>query len=155
MECSATELARLFSATVQTITKLAREGIVVRKGRGKYDREKSITNYICHLRDTAAGRGGASAVESLSDERARLAKEQADHAALKNAQMRKELLPASEVEATWSGFVTDARALLLAVPTRVQQRLPHLTSHDVAEIEAEQREALKALGSYGSGHANS
>lgn len=154
MECSGGELADLFRVSVQTITKLAREEIVVRKGRGKYDREKSITNYICHLRDTAAGRGGATAVESLSDERARLAKEQADHAALKNAQLRRELLPAAEVEATWSGFVTDARALLLAVPTRVQQRLPHLTQHDVSEIEAEQRDALRALANHGSGDTN-
>lgn len=149
MECSAPELASLFSATVQTITKLAREGIVVRTSRGKYDREKSITNYVCHLRDTAAGRGGASAVESLSDERARLAKEQADHAALKNAQLRGELVPKSDVLATWSSMASDIRAGMLAVPSRVQQRLAGLTTVDVETIDAEIREALKTLGEDG------
>lgn len=145
MECSAGELVRLFQATVQTITKLAREGIVVRTGRGKYDREKSITNYICHLRDTAAGRGGSDGVQTLTDERARLAKEQADHAALKNEQLRGELVKAVDVEAAWAGIVSDLRSGLLAIPTRVQQRIPTLSSADAMTIDAEIRETLTVL----------
>jgi phage terminase Nu1 subunit (DNA packaging protein) len=35
---------------------------------------------------------------------------------------------------------------MLAVPSRVQQRLPHLTAHDVAEIDAEVRAALIEIG---------
>lgn len=34
------------------------------------------------------------------------------------------------------------RASTLTVPTRVSQRLPHLTAHDVAEIDAEVRVSL-------------
>jgi phage terminase Nu1 subunit (DNA packaging protein) len=34
---------------------------------------------------------------------------------------------------------------LLAVPSRVQQRLPHLTAHDVAEIDREVRAMLTQL----------
>jgi hypothetical protein len=39
-----------------------------------------------------------------------------------------------------------SRASTLAVPSRVSQRLPHLTAHDVAEIDAEVREALTEIG---------
>ena len=39
-----------------------------------------------------------------------------------------------------------AGAGMLAVPTRVSQRLPHLTPHDVAEIDAEVRAVLAGVG---------
>jgi hypothetical protein len=35
---------------------------------------------------------------------------------------------------------------MLAVPSRVSQRLPHLWAHDFAEIDAEVREALTEIG---------
>jgi phage terminase Nu1 subunit (DNA packaging protein) len=38
---------------------------------------------------------------------------------------------------------------MLAVPSRVSQRLPHLTAHDLAEIDAEVRAALTEVGSDG------
>jgi hypothetical protein len=38
---------------------------------------------------------------------------------------------------------------MLAVPSRVAARLPHLSKHDVAEIDAEIRAALAELGEDG------
>ena len=35
---------------------------------------------------------------------------------------------------------------LLAVPSRVQQRLPHLTAHDVSELDREIRDVLAEVG---------
>jgi phage terminase Nu1 subunit (DNA packaging protein) len=35
---------------------------------------------------------------------------------------------------------------MLAVPSRAAQRLPHLSAHDVREIDAEVRAALTELG---------
>ena len=34
---------------------------------------------------------------------------------------------------------------MLAVPSRISQRLPHITPHDVAEIDAEVREVLTEI----------
>jgi terminase small subunit / prophage DNA-packing protein len=56
------------------------------------------------------------------------------------------LLDAAEVENEWSGVLRTVRAGMLAVPSRVAQRLPHLTAHDVAEIDAEVREVLTEIG---------
>lgn len=64
-------------------------------------------------------------------ERARLAREQADNVALKNAILRRDLVPASEVEKEWSGIIRQARAGVLAVPPRLRQLIPTL-SPDVA-----------------------
>lgn len=78
-------------------------------------------------------------------EKIRLANAQAVKVELQNAQARKELLPAKAVEAEWSAVLRDVRAGMLAVPSRVQQRLPHLSAHDVSEIDREIRDALAAL----------
>jgi phage terminase Nu1 subunit (DNA packaging protein) len=52
------------------------------------------------------------------------------------------------VAKVWSGST-------LTVPSRVSQRLPHLTAHDVAEIDAEVREALTEIGEDRLGYAPS
>lgn len=150
MECTGPELQDHLDLSHNTIARLEKEGVVVRIKRGVYDLDQSRLRYIRHLRDTAAGRGGSSAVESLSEERARLAKEQADHVALKNAQMRGDLVAKEDVISTWSGILSDVRAGLLAVPSRVQQRISNLTSHDIEAIDSEIRDALRTLGEDGS-----
>ncbi|GGE96133.1 MULTISPECIES: DNA packaging protein [Stappia] len=78
-------------------------------------------------------------------ERARLVKEQADHAALKNALLRQDLLPAADVEREWTDMLRRVRSRLLAVPSRLRQVLPHLTAHDVGAIDTELRHALEDL----------
>jgi phage terminase Nu1 subunit (DNA packaging protein) len=81
----------------------------------------------------------------VESERDRLAREQADNMALKNAALRRELVPAVEVEATWAEIMRRVRSRLLAVPSRVRQGCSHLTAHDVALIDAELRRALDDL----------
>lgn len=60
--------------------------------------------------------------------------------------MRGELVEASAVEAEWANVLRTVRAGMLAVPSRVAARLPHLSKHDVAEIDAEIRGALSEIG---------
>jgi phage terminase Nu1 subunit (DNA packaging protein) len=45
------------------------------------------------------------------------------------------------------GILRTARAGMLAVPSRVTQRLPHLSAHDVSEIDREVREVLTEVAS--------
>jgi phage terminase Nu1 subunit (DNA packaging protein) len=56
--------------------------------------------------------------------------------------MRAELVEAAAVEAEWSGVLRTVRAGILAVPSRCAARLPHLTAHDISEIDQEIRAAL-------------
>jgi len=125
---------------------LARRGIVVRAGRGTYMVEKSLRRYCSHLRDLVTGRGGESAIASVTVERDRLAKAQADLAEAKGRRLRRELVPAADVESEWSSILRTVRAGMLAVPSRVQQKLPHLTTHDATVIDAEVREVLTEVG---------
>jgi phage terminase Nu1 subunit (DNA packaging protein) len=88
----------------------------------------------------------AAPLARATKERGRLAAAQADIAEQKAAKLRGELVEAAEVEAEWSGVLRTVRAGMLAVPSRVSQRLPHLSAHDVSEIDAEVRAALVEIG---------
>jgi phage terminase Nu1 subunit (DNA packaging protein) len=88
----------------------------------------------------------AASLKKASIERGWLAAAQADIAEQKAARMRGEMVLAADVESEWSAILRTVRAGMLAVPSQVSQRLPHLTVHDVAEIEAEVREVLTEIG---------
>lgn len=139
-------LARLFGVTTRTIRSLAQQGAVVRAGRGSFDFAASVKRYVEHLRETAKGRGDQKTVAALASQRTRLAREQADGVALKNAQLRGELVEASAVEREWSEVLRGVRAAMLTVPSRVQRRLPTLSLTEVATIDAEVRDLLSEVG---------
>jgi len=88
----------------------------------------------------------ADSLVKVTNERARLAHAQADLAEQKLARQRGSLLEAEAVEREWSDVLRTVRAGMLAVPSRVAQRLPHLSAHDVSEIDAEIRVVLIELG---------
>ena len=71
----------------------------------------------------------------LTEERARLAKEQADHTALKNAALRGELIPADEAERRWSDEMVALRAVMLGAVNDIPAVLPHLSTFDISEID--------------------
>lgn len=140
---STAALARLLGCTDRTVQQLCARGIIPRAARGQYPLPEAVQRYVEHLRDVAAGRGGEEGVHDLTQERARLAKEQADGAALKNAALRGELVEAEAVRREWSDILRGVRSAMLAVPSRVRASLPHLTAHDVEVLDAELRRALE------------
>jgi phage terminase Nu1 subunit (DNA packaging protein) len=91
----------------------------------------------------------APALAEASKQRGRLAAAQARIAELKGRKLAGELVEASAVEAEWSNVLRMVRAGMLAVPSRVAARLPHLSKHDVAEIDQEIRTALVEIGKAG------
>jgi len=91
---------------------------------------------------------------AASASRARLAESQAVLVALKAAKLRGELVEAAAVETEWSGMLRTVRAAMLAVPSRVAARLPHLTPADVVEIDAEVRAALAGAFAHRGAHVS-
>lgn len=78
--------------------------------------------------------------------RGRLANVQARLAEAKLGKLSGELVETAEVEREWSGICRMLSAGMLAVTSRVAQRLPHLTKRDLAEIDSEIRAVLSELG---------
>ena len=143
---SAPVLARWLGVSGKTVYELAKAKIAVRTQRGLYDLEASVTRYCEHVRRTASQRGGEASLEAMRAQRIRIAKAQADSLEAKNLEAAGKTFSADLVEQTWSDTIRRSRALVLAVPSRCRQRLPHLTQHDVSEIDHELRAALTELG---------
>jgi phage terminase Nu1 subunit (DNA packaging protein) len=145
-DVTAAELGAWIALSEQAVRDLTRRGIVVRSGRGRYALRASIQAYCQHQRKAVTGRGAEAAAATARD-RGRLARAQADLAEAKAQSVRGELVEASAVEAEWSGVLRTVRAGCFAIPSRAAQRLPHLTTHAVALIDAEVRAALTEIGS--------
>ncbi len=141
---SAAELGRMVGITGRQVRSLGDRDIMVRLGDG-YHLEQSVKAYCAFLREIRRARGGDAATDAAT-ERGRLARARAEQVETKNAILRRELVPAAEVEAEWSSILRTVRAGLLAVPSRCAARLGHLTAHDVVEIDAEVRAALTQIG---------
>ncbi len=79
---------------------------------GKYDLDECRKAYIENIREQAAGRASAGELV-LSDERARLAKEQADAKEMENAVMRADLVYIEDVAKQIENQLTKVRTRLL------------------------------------------
>jgi phage terminase Nu1 subunit (DNA packaging protein) len=140
------ELAAFLGLANARLRTLARDGVMVRVSRGRYDVRKSLQNYLARLRDGAKLGGKAGPVtDELKAEKLRLARQQADKIELHNAASRGEMVRAADVEREWANVLRDVRSTMLSVPSRVGSKLAHLSAHDVAEIDSEIKAALEGL----------
>ena len=139
---SEAELADLLGITSRQIRNLAADGVAKKAGPARYELRASVRAYAESLR-AKASRGRVKADDpELRAERLRLAAAQAEKVELSNSRTRGELIPAREVEAAWAGILREVRAAMLAIPSRVNQSLPHLTAHDLGALDREIRDTL-------------
>ncbi len=80
----------------------------------------------------------------LQQERARLAKEQADGQELKNAVLRKELIPVKMLEFALADISEQVSSILESIPLKVKKNLPKLTASEVEIITREIKKAMNA-----------
>lgn len=114
------EVAAHLDLTRQAVSQMVAEGHLP-GGSAGLDLDACRVAYIRRLREQAAGRMGAPAGDDgldLVQERARLAKEQADKTAMENAARRGEMVDAKEVARAVGQMLGMARARLLALPAR-------------------------------------
>jgi hypothetical protein len=119
-------------------------GVITRHepGRG-YVLDEVRVQYIRHIRGRASGHGDGA---TLSAERAKLAAEQRETAALRNATTRGDLVSVKEIVTAFTGDLVVHRDLLLGIPGKAANDCEGKTR---AEIEAilvdEINSALAAL----------
>ena len=141
---SGVELGELIDLHERQVRKLAERGVIERLGRGRYDPAKAIVAYIRHLREEAAGRAsdGSRAIGlDIVSERARLAKENADMRARRNAQEAGELVAVTLVTQAVVNLIAMSKAHLLKVAPRIAGRDAKLRARIQEAIE----EALEEL----------
>lgn len=145
------DFAKLIGVSAGRVSHMVRDGLPVEPdGRIDVARGKLwIQANVDPKRSAAQSAQGEmpfAAAPDASAERVRLLREQADYAALKNAEKRRELVPSSEVEKIWESEWRQLRSAILAAPSRLRQVLPHLATSDIAEIDAELRRILEEFG---------
>ena len=112
-----TVIARLLDLTERRVQQLARDGVIPRSERGRYDLIGAVRGYVRYLRDQILKDGAATADYGV--ERARLMRARADLAEMEAAQKRGELIPAREVVTAWTEVVALLRARLLVLPDKI------------------------------------
>ncbi|WP_412048642.1 hypothetical protein ACK6D9_11640 [Hoeflea sp. Naph1] len=142
MNMKPAELALLLGVTERRLGQLHADGLVVKTGRGQYDAPATVQAMLAAASGKAAG---AAVALDLDKERARLAAEQADGHALKNATTRAEMVRAADVVREWQGIIGTVRSAMLAVPSRCRRRASTFGTAEIEIIDREIRDALEAL----------
>lgn len=148
-------LAKLFHLTERRIQQLARDGVIPKPEKGRYDLAGCVQAYVKYLQERANGRGDIEPQDAYL-ERARLLKAQADKTELEVKAMNGELIAAERAEFLWSGLVSAFRARLLALPVRCAQIVTSLTNYTEIEacLRAQVYEALNELSRYDPGQGD-
>lgn len=132
-----TALAVLVDLGRTRFTELEAKGLFARDESGLYDVADNVRRYVRWLREQASGRGG-SAGEQLSINRAQLAKEQSDKAAMDNAVRRGELLETDRVIEEYLSDLGELRAGLYTIPSKVGQECETMTPAEISAFVAQQ-----------------
>jgi len=133
------EVAAHLGVSAKYISDLIGKGVLKRAPVGKYDLDECRKAYIENIREQAAGRASAGELV-LSDERARLAKEQADAKEMENAVQRGDLVYIEDVAKQIENQLTKVRTRLLSVPTKVAPEAHSCAS--VREVQAVIEQAI-------------
>lgn len=108
------EVAKLLDITERRVSQLVKDGTIPRPNNGDYNLSACVIAYIRFLRKENQGGGSAS----LTDERARLAKMQADKVEHDLKVARGEFIPVKGAAWAWGKVIQQARARLLALPVK-------------------------------------
>ena len=135
----AKRLAALLGLSVQDVHQ-ENVFIKVSGSAGQFLFDTSVRNYVRHLREVAAGRQGSEL--NAIDENARLKIAQRKNYELKNAALEGELISMDDLKEAWGVIVGTLKAMVLSIPSRCQEKLPHLP---LADIEAIRKVARKVL----------
>ncbi len=127
-------IAKLFDLTERRVQQLAKEGVIPKSSKGKYELVPSVKGYINYLKAKSFGTNDIVSSDIAID-RGRLLKMQADKLAMEMDTAKGQLLDREEVKAGWINLLTRCRARLLAIPNRLAYQLTSTTNvHEIAQI---------------------
>lgn len=135
-------IAKLLRLTERRVQQLAKEGVIPKAERGRYELAPAVQGYIGYLQERIAG--NASQVDSIDyhKEKARKIKAEADMAEIEASKRRGEAIDAAEVKRAWQLILGEIRANLIgATPTRIAQLIRGL--EDETEVKRIVREEIE------------
>lgn len=151
---SSTVLANLFGLTPRRIRQLENEGVIKKVARGKYSLQENIKSYITFIKTTVNLKENTITSEEIKinydEEHALLEKRKREKIELELAAMRGTMHFSEDVERVMNDMLSNFRAKVLALPSRVAPRLIGIdTIADIQEIlQIESLEVLQELSEY-------
>jgi phage terminase Nu1 subunit (DNA packaging protein) len=145
---TAEAIAGLLNLTPRWVRQLAKEGVIPKPERGKYDLTGAVQGYVKYLQARADGRGVEG--QDAHTERVRLVRARARRAELEADALEGTLLLENDVVFAWQQIISAFRARTLAIPSRLAPQLVMI--HDRKTIQAiltqEVRAALQELSGF-------
>ncbi|MFG6501266.1 terminase small subunit, Nu1 [Sulfitobacter sp. 1A15106] len=127
-------IAKLLMLTDRRVQQLAKEGVIPKAERGRYELAPAVQGYIRYLQDRAAGSAVQSGTIDYHVEKARKTKAEADIAEIEAAKRRGDAIDAAEVKRAWQLILGEVRANLLGnTPQRITSLV--LGLNDEAQIK--------------------
>lgn len=145
------EVADHLDLSVKRVSELIRDGILPsKKGRSPLNIDVCRVAYISYLRKLG-GYNKRSGTGDIAEEKARLTKAQADKAELEVQQIEAKLIPAELVLDTWIEYVSNSRAKILGLPSRIAHQVITVDQYSEAEsiIKEQVYEILNELAQNG------
>jgi|TARA_S200002703_G_scaffold108457_1_gene94246 phage terminase Nu1 subunit (DNA packaging protein) len=109
-------IAKLLDLTERRVNQLAKDGVLPKSARGRYELVPVVRAYIRFLREKTVNTDVGA--DDYAAHRARLTSAKADMAEMEREQMKSNLIPADDVADAWDAMVSNMRAKLLSIPTK-------------------------------------
>lgn len=114
------ECARWLRLSERRFRELVDEGVITKAtGKGGYELETVVGEYVENLRQVAAGRGGDIEQKSKATEEARRQRLMGDKLELEVDEMRGSLVPIGQIARAWHSIVIILKTRLNAIPAKV------------------------------------
>lgn len=134
-------IAKLFNLTERRVQQLAKEGIIPKAERGKYELIGSVQGYVKYLQERTLGQHDASPTD-LMEHKVRLTRAQADEKEMEVRILQGDLLHVDDVKASWWKIIQITKARFMALPMRLAPIL--ISKSDLREVEDVIKESVVA-----------
>ena len=123
-------ISKLLKLSERRIQQLAKDNIIPKAERGKYDLVSSVHGYVDFLKAKA---GGDFTAEEVLKNKNKLLKAKAEIAEIEKQKATGELIPKEEVKRTWLELVHKIKQKLLSIPNKVAPVV--VTVKNISEIK--------------------
>ena len=123
-------ISKLLKLSERRVQQLAKDNIIPKAERGKYDLVSSVHGYIDFLKAKA---GGDFTAEEVLKNKNKLLKAKAEIAEIEKMKATGELIPKEEVKRTWLELVHKIKQKLLSIPNKVAPVV--VTVKNISEIK--------------------
>jgi phage terminase Nu1 subunit (DNA packaging protein) len=141
-----TAISKLLKLTERRIQQLAKDNIIPKAERGKYDLINSVHGYIDFLKAKA---GGEFTIEEVNKNKNKLIKAKAELAEIEKMKATSELIPQEEVKRTWLELIHKLKQKLLSIPNKVSPILINIKNTNQIKLILQEKiyEALYEISS--------